>query len=221
MLHADCRDIFFDLDGTLVDSFPGIEFSARTALAEIRPTCCAPDFRSHIGPPIREIFRRALGEESTEVLDALNAAFRRCYDGGAWMRTVAYPGVAETLTVLRRAGYRCHVLTNKPLLPTRRILQHLDLTPMFDEIIAPESRTPCFRSKVEAALFMRSHLGLTTGQGVVVGDSEDDHAAAETCGYKFIAVAYGYGDVAKKIPLGQHYILAEFKQLTQFLPLRA
>lgn len=211
------RDIFFDLDGTLVDSFPGIDFSARTAMAEVYPGKQVPDFRPFIGPPIREIFRRALPETDPSVLDALNAAFRRSYDEGGWARTVAYPGVLETLAALRTGGYRCHVLTNKPLHPTERILQYLGLMPHLGEIIAPESRAPPFSSKVEAALHMRTRLGLGAGEAMIVGDSVDDAAAAAACGFQFTAVTYGYGNAAQQANYPRHYNLAAFPNLSDIL----
>lgn len=213
-----CRDIFFDLDGTLADSFPGIDFSARRAMAEVFPGRPAPDFRPYIGPPIREIFRRALPENDPLVLEALNTAFRRSYDGEGWARTVTYPGVLETLAAVRAKGYRCHVLTNKPLQPTVRILRHLGLMPHLSEIIAPESRQPPFGSKVEAALHTRDRLGLATGEAMIVGDSTDDAAAAAACGFQFVAVTYGYGNVAQTTEYTRHFLLVQFSQFTRILP---
>lgn len=193
------RQVFFDLDGTLVDSFPGIEFSARAAMAEVLPDRASPDFRPFIGPPIREIFRRALDRPDEPTLGRLEAAFRQSYDHEGWLRTTPYPGVRETLRQLSGHGLTGHVLTNKPRPPTLRILQHLELVGFFAEIITPEFRSPPYATKLEAALDARRRLGLAGGDAVVVGDSPDDAAAAAGCGFGFVAVTFGYGGVHRQL----------------------
>ena len=85
--------LFFDLDGTLVDSFPGISFSAAAALAQALPGRKVPDFLPFIGPPIREIFRRALPENDPGILAHLEQSFRTSYNSEGWRKTRAYPGV--------------------------------------------------------------------------------------------------------------------------------
>ena len=186
--------IFFDLDGTLVDSFPGIDFSARAALASVFPERLVPDFRPFIGPPVREVFRRALGDDDTEVLDRLEQAFRRSYDVEGWSRTLSYPGVGDVLAALSDLGLVCHVLTNKPKRPTHEILRHLSLDHYFGEVISPDSRIPGYTSKTEAALDARRRFGLSGPETLLVGDSTDDGAAAEACGFRFAATCFGYGN---------------------------
>ena len=205
--------IFFDLDGTLVDSFPGIEFSALTALASVFPDKRFPDLRPFVGPPIREVFRRALGEDDAGVLDDLERAFRRSYDGGGWIRTTAYPGVGEALATLDEFGLVCHVLTNKPQRATLAILQHLSLKRFFGEIITPDSRVPGYTSKTEAAFEAKRRLGLAGSETLLVGDSTDDGAAAQACGFQFAAVCYGYGDAHRDDRLKVDYRLERFGDL--------
>ena len=67
--------ILFDLDGTLVDSLPGITWAARAALAEVQPGSELPDLRPLLGPPIREIFLRVLPDALPAMLTALEREF--------------------------------------------------------------------------------------------------------------------------------------------------
>jgi phosphoglycolate phosphatase len=205
--------VFFDLDGTLVDTFPGIAASAQAALAAVRPDRPAPDFRPFIGPPIREIFRRALNEEDPGVLDALEQVFRRNYNAEGWRRSLPYPGAARVLADLGAAGCGCYLLTNKPRVPTESILAHLDLTVCFRDIITPDSRHPAYPSKTEAAADACRRQGLAASRTLLVGDSLDDAAAAEYCGFRFAAVAFGYGAAATQALHPVHTRLAKLDDL--------
>jgi len=78
----DLKAIAFDLDGTLIDSLPGIEFSIRAAMAQCGVRLKDIDLRSIIGPPIRVILGK-LAETADSDLIELEGAFRRSYDSVA------------------------------------------------------------------------------------------------------------------------------------------
>jgi len=120
----DCKSIIFDLDGTLVDSYPGIEASARAAWEAVQPDSAFPSLRPFLGPPIREMFQRAKPELNEANLNLLVKAFREAYDGGGWKKTVPFAGVVETLTVLHKKRVPLFGVTNKPKLPTHLILEN-------------------------------------------------------------------------------------------------
>lgn len=191
------RACIFDLDGTLVDSLPGIAHSFALALAEVLPQRPVPDIRPFIGPPIRDIFRLSLaGQVASYELDALEASFRRSYDSEGWLRTVPYPGVMAGLPRIAAAGVACYIVTNKPALPTARILRHLGLAPVFREVVTRESRTPAFANKTEATLDLATRLRCPAEQIAFLGDSLDDAEASHASGFRFIAADYGFGQVA-------------------------
>lgn len=184
--------ILFDLDGTLVDSLPGIEYSARAAIAVVCPGAELPSLRAHIGPPIREVFRRALRMDDASTLDDLQAAFRLSYDTEGWVRTQLYVGVDDVLSELARTGRRLMVLTNKPDHAAERILRHLSVRQRFERVVAPSlNAKPA--PKREAAVRIAATAGLAPGTALLVGDSLDDAEAAAACGFAFGAVTYGYG----------------------------
>ena len=74
------KHIFFDLDGTLLDSHPGILFSFETAMKEVIPDRGIPDFVRFVGPPVREVFRLALAENDPKILESLEVSFRKSTD---------------------------------------------------------------------------------------------------------------------------------------------
>ena len=204
----------FDLDGTLVDSLPGIGYSFGSALQEVLPGRPAPDIRPFIGPPIRDIFHRALGNSvNSAQLDQLVAAFRRSYDTDGWLRTQPFDGVVEGLERMAALGIPCHVITNKPALATGRILQHLEIADIFCSVVTRESRTPPFGSKTEAALDLAGRLDHEGHRVLLVGDSMDDAEAAHACGFRFAAADYGFGRVSDTAPGLVAFRLSSFAML--------
>jgi phosphoglycolate phosphatase len=190
----------FDLDGTLVDSVPGIDAAAGAALNEVAPETALPSLRDFIGPPIRTMLQRALGWTDAARLDTLERAFRRHYDAGTWRESRPYPGVNETLRELHAKGGRLHVLTNKPLQATHCILDFLGWTPLLEAVICPQSSKPPFANKATAALDLRERRSLPKTTTLLVGDSTDDQEAAAAAGFNFAAAAWGYGDAAIRHP---------------------
>lgn len=211
------ENILFDLDGTLIDSFSGIEHSARAAIAAVMPQRELPDLRRLIGPPVREVLRRAVSEVGSEKLDELERRFRISYDTQGWRKSVPYDGVAEVLSRLCRAKLKCFVVTNKPTLPTKRILDGLRLLEYFEEVVSLDSRTPPFLSKTEAAEYLINRHRLRAPATLFVGDSVDDARAAQSCGLRFAAVTYGYGGVHSARDFPAHITLDSMSGLTSVI----
>lgn len=187
------ESILFDLDGTLIDSFPGIARAIEQAVEEILPDRSVDVPREVIGPPIRGILCSLLGELDESTLAALEKGFRYAYDTTACLESQPYPGVLETLRILNERGIACYILTNKPLKPTQRILGHLGLAPHFTAVITPDVTGVCFQSKAEAARYATERYNLVTERTLLVGDSSDDADAARACRFHFAPVRYGYG----------------------------
>jgi phosphoglycolate phosphatase len=206
-------NIIFDLDGTLVDSFAGISHSFNEAIREILPHQSLPSIKGLIGPPIRDVFIRALNGSNLSVLEKLESYFRQIYDSEGYKMTCLYPGVYDSIKYLSISGSRCYVLTNKPIKPARKILDQLLLSNFITDVYAPDSRLLRFQSKKEAALQMRGILGLEPSKVLLVGDSKDDADAAETCGWDFAAITYGYGKVHEVPGVSVKHIINNFEEI--------
>jgi phosphoglycolate phosphatase len=195
---AVVKNIIFDLDGTLVDSLPGIEESARVAISRVLPGEPMPDLRALVGPPIAVMFARLWPELTPERMALLLAEFRKHYDEDGCLRSQPYPQAQEILARLSKAGLRLYVLTNKPIQPARKILHHLGLEKHVTAVAAPDSPHLPFDSKAAGARVLAGKFSLSPGETILIGDGADDAAAAAECGFAFIAAAYGYGQAAGK-----------------------
>jgi len=193
---AAIKNIIFDLDGTLVNSLPGIEESTRIAIARVLPGEAMPDLRATIGPPVAAMFARLWPDLPAERMALLLAEFRAHYDETGCLGSEPYAGVPEVLARLSGAGIRLFVLTNKPLQPTLKIIDHLGFAKFMTDVATPDSSLPPFESKAAAARFLGKKYSLSPDATLLIGDGADDAAAARECGFAFIAAAYGYGGAA-------------------------
>jgi phosphoglycolate phosphatase len=159
------------------------------------------------------MFRRALPHAAFATLDALERAFRTSYDTEGWYRTAVYPGVIETLAHMAELGIRCFGVTNKPSLPTQRILDHCGLRPYFRAFLSPDARVPRFSSKAEAVAALLAEYALDRERTVSMGDTPDDAQAAAACGLRFVGFAGGYGGARQVAEFEADWTCADFMDL--------
>lgn len=209
--------ILFDFDGTLVDSFAGIEVAVNQAVAELLPEHTLPPLRPMIGPALRGMLERALPEARSSELDAVAQRFKTLYDGGLCLECHLYPEVEAVLRTLLSGPERprAFIVTNKRLVPTRLLLDHFGIASLFEAVVASDAPVP-FKSKIEAVAWTIEKFQLDVATTLFVGDSQDDFEAATSNGLDFLPVAYGYGNAPLHTTVPA---LASFSQLLTCLGL--
>lgn len=182
--------IFFDLDGTLTDSGPGIIRCAQLALSHYGITEYTPhQLRAFVGPPLRETFPRfGVPEEKVEQAVGL---FRQEYNArGKWENT-PYPGIKTLLQRLKAAGFRLFVATSKPEEVAIELLTHFGLAPYF-EMICGATWDNSRDTKDKVIRYLLDAVGQTQG-AVMVGDTEFDVLGAKVHNIPTIGVSWGFG----------------------------
>jgi len=193
---AGFQALVFDLDGTLIDSAPGISASLKAAFNSAGRSMPGAEVRSVIGPPIGVIARKIDPTLTDAEVKLIEQEYRSSYDSEGWRETVAFDGVVETLSRLHAAGWRLFVVTNKPSVPTGKILALLKIESALEAVFSRDSRTPRYASKTEMLADLMAIHKLEPGSTAMVGDTQEDGEAALANRLQFVHVSYGYGTVS-------------------------
>lgn len=190
--------VIFDLDGTLIDSRLDLVHSVNAALRHIgRPGLPDDVIASYVGDGAPILIQRALGGEAVDealVRKGLEF-FLSYYREHKLDHTTVYPGIPEALAAIQNAANgaprKMAVLTNKPVNPSRAIVEALGLGPFFSQIYGGNS----FATKKpdpEGARKLLEECGVRPEQAAIIGDSHVDVETARNAGLYAIGVTYGF-----------------------------
>lgn len=181
--------VFLDLDGTLMDSQPGILSSLKGAFVEIgRPDLAEQDHKWMIGPPFADSFAEVGLADPQHAIDA----YRKIYDQGGMFDAKVYDGIFPMLDALDTAGHRLYLATAKPHVAATKITRHFGLADYMLAEFGPElDGTRNWKGDLLA--YALEKTGETAARSVMVGDRHHDFAAAASVGMKCVAVRWGYG----------------------------
>lgn len=199
---AGVRVLIFDLDGTLIDSKLDLAHAVNAMLAHMgREAHVHETIFSFIGDGAAMLVRRALGDGVTEAeVEKGLDYFLSYYRAHMLDNTVAYPGVREALADLaedsakapEHAARVMAVLTNKPVVFSRAILEGLGLARYFRFVYGGNSfeRKKPDPMGVEALL---RDLRASPREALMIGDSDVDIKTARNAGIYACGVSYGFG----------------------------
>jgi phosphoglycolate phosphatase len=186
--------VLLDLDGTLIDSQPGILASC---LAALRALGHAPDdtldIRSHIGPPLQDIMQSLLRSYGDDRVDEAVAAYRQHYGESGLFGSEPYPGVGSSLDEMKRAGLQIYLATSKRATFASRILEHLKFAAYFDGIYGSVPGGELDHKPELLAHILSRHHDISPSHSVMVGDRRHDIAGARAVGMRGLGVLWGYG----------------------------
>jgi phosphoglycolate phosphatase len=185
--------VLLDLDGTLIDSYPGILASCKAALRALgHQPDDALDIRHLIGPPLDDILQGLLQTYGDDRLADAIAAYRQHYGDSGYLGSVPYPGIGDALAALKQRGMRLYLATSKRAIFAKRILDHLDFADYFDGIHGSVPSGELDHKPELLAHVIAQHDLSPTGS-VMVGDRRHDIAGAHAVGMRGLGVLWGYG----------------------------
>jgi phosphoglycolate phosphatase len=187
--------ILFDLDGTLVDSRPGIIRCMSSVLKERGITPPRNLLESLIGNPLHDTFSKLFHEWPRDRASALSA-YRSLYAREGLYECSVCPGIPGLLSSIAKRGWWAYVVTGKPRCHARRLIRYLRLAPYFVGIYGSylDGR---FERKAELLEHVMRVRRLRPHRTIMIGDRASDIAAAREVGIGAVGVAYGYGSVAE------------------------
>ena len=192
-MHVPAPAILLDLDGTLIDSQPGILSSCRTALRALgHVPGPMQDLSAVIGPPMDDVMRFLLAPYGDDRITEAVAAYRADYGQNGLFQSMLYNGIADSLNRMKLAGAHLYLATSKRTVFARRILEHLNLEPLFSGIYGSEPGG-AVDHKPELISHIVSKHTLLHSCCVMVGDRRYDVTGAHANGIQALGVLWGYG----------------------------
>jgi phosphoglycolate phosphatase len=204
----DRYDLFvFDLDGTLADTREDITMSVNHVLCRLdMDPLDVETVTRFVGDGVRMLLARALGPAATgERLDLALREFVEHYAGACVRATRLYPGVAEALEALHGRGKHLAVLTNKPILHSRRILSGLGIERYFTRLVGGDT-APEKKPDPRGLLSIIEETGRPRDRSLLAGDSAVDGLAARAAGIRWAWFRGGFRAEAPADPAPDHVI---------------
>ena len=186
--------LIWDLDGTLVESLPGIGLAANQALAAHgHPTHSSEAIRSFIGDGSWMLMRRALPEAATSEIDEINTSFKTFYQDSWRQGTEIFGGILDLLKACNQNSVRMAILSNKPHTFTVEIVAELFPGITFDAVLGQQQGVPKKPAPDGVELCLAA-LKSPPEKTLFIGDSTVDLQTAKNAGLPCAAVTWGYHD---------------------------
>ena len=231
------RGVAFDLDGTLVDSAPGLTAAVDNALYALElPMAGEERVVTWIGNGADVLIQRALtwarqeraalraaqGKPSVDHDDIpqaeqqaiLRKLFDRYYGEVAEEGTFLFPHVADTLGALQAKGLPLGLVTNKPTPFVAPLLEALDIAKYFSVVIGGDD-VQNKKPHPDPLLLVAERMGIAPQQMLFVGDSRNDIQAAKAAGCPSVGLTYGY-NYGEAIDLSQPDVI--YQSINDLLP---
>ena len=188
MLHYDA--ILFDVDGTLIDSAPGILHTLEEVFQKMGVDVTGVNLRRYLGPPLRKSF----GEHFTDpaLIEKATDLYRTSYAVKGSHECAVFPGVLQMLQTLKDAGFLLCTATSKPTKVVTPILEEQGLSSYFS-FVGGASMDESRDNKTDVIRHVLDQPVMQGKRVLMVGDRCDDMQGARNCGLDAAAVLYGYG----------------------------
>lgn len=191
---AQFQAVFFDLDGTLVDSAADIRRALNLALNHLGLPCVDDHLvRRWVGRGAATLVHCAVQHVSgrDDLHAPLLAQFMHYYQLDVCVESTLYDGALTCLDTCQSLGLKLACITNKPYEPARALLDALNILTPFSLLLGGDSlvhRKP----HPEPLLHALSYYQLSAPHALMVGDSSNDIEAAQAAGLASVGLTYGY-----------------------------
>ncbi len=209
--------IFFDFDGTLVDTSEGIYHALDYAAKMMNlPTFSMEEKRKYIGPPLETSFMN-FAKLSKDDADKATYHFRVFYKKQGVKMHRVYDGVIDTLKAFKDKGKKLIIATSKPQPLAESILKWNDFYDLFD-VISGATFDGTRSTKEQVLNHAISLLGdINLKECVLIGDSKSDAIGAKKVDMECIGVLYGFGTKDELEENGVKYTVTKAKDLLKII----
>ena len=181
--------LLFDVDGTLIDSFPGIRHGFLLGLEAVGWDKPDEEFIKRIpGPPMPESMR-ALGMSPDQVEQAMQA-YSAYMSTEGWQRFEVFDGMADLLARLKEEGFGVCTATSKSERFARAALERAGMLEHID-FLGAASNDGVRAKKADVIRYVLDNVA--PERPLMIGDRTHDFTGATTFDIPSVAVTWGYG----------------------------
>ncbi len=186
------KAIFFDFDGTLMDTSVGIFAGGKYAMEKLgQPIADNVEWNKFIGPPIADCFRIAFGVKDEVIIPALVDAYREFYEKTGRFQATFYPGIIDVLKELKARGHKLAVASMKNEDLVVEMCDNFKISEFFDTLLGLDLKGEATKAGLLKEGFKR--LDIKPEEAVMVGDTLIDKQGADSAGCDCICVDWGFG----------------------------
>ncbi len=205
--------VIFDLDGTILDTLEDLYLAVNFALKNNSlPVRSKEEIRKFVGNGIRLLIEKAVPENTdVKLIDKAFSDFKEYYSVHSMDNTIPYDGIGKMLEIIRKAGIKTAVVSNKADFAVQKLVTLL-FYGKFDYVLGEKdgiNKKPA-PDMVYSAL---SALGISAEEAVYVGDSEVDIETAKNSRIDHIIVDWGFRDKEYLIECGAIKIVGSVNEL--------
>lgn len=190
------KNIFFDLDGTIVNSFPQIKASLIKSFKENDVEILNNIREEIIGPTLDEIIFYLNPKCKNKMIKSLISSYREIYFESC-SSSYLYKDAADVLKFLSKNN-DLYVVTNKSKKPTLKILIKNKIDHFFKGIFCVDKSHHLYNNKSDLISFCLSNLSLDKSTSYYVGDTLGDYEASSKNNINFVFADWGYGSLHVK-----------------------
>jgi len=210
------RLVLFDLDGTLIDSEPGITACLAHAFSRIGAELPAREvLRTWIGPPFRQTFPSMLGDDEARIVAAIGH-YRERFEDIGWSEHAVYEGIPELIVALADAGHTLAIVTTKPQSQAQTIVDHFPFGAAFARVYGPDpTQAHCAKAEMIAQALI--DFDARAEHAVMIGDRYFDIEGARANGVRGLGVSWGFGSIEELRDAGAETIVHVPSELSAML----
>jgi phosphoglycolate phosphatase len=199
------KSYFFDLDGTLCDSRPGLVLSLRAAFDALDIES-DEDLGIFLGAPLPTIFRAAMpGIDEIDIAYGIKK-FRAAYEAAGIYHSPLYDGAATLLKELKTRGATVWLATLKPQAYAEEVLRNNSITLFFDGVAGAGRDEKDTKTQVVARALTQA--GAAPENCLMLGDRAFDITGALDNGIRPVGALWGYGSREEMTEAGCNHFAA-------------
>ena len=186
------KNILFDFDGTLINTWPGIEATLRASLEALDiPVRDGVITRSLVGMPLAKVFEELQGEDPSSA-EIVTQKYRELFPTVGMSSAEPFGGILEMLEKLKERDKEIFLVTARNEMIAKQMMDDHSLTGFFTWVRGEqEGEMPDGKEHMVAEVLLK--FGLARQDCVMVGDRSYDIEAALANGIQALGVTYGYG----------------------------